>query len=119
MSREDHIKRGDVLDALAKGLGLTLTALVKRIEAIPAVQPVSNSLTLPEYVEVCPVCNGAGEYEQTYTAGCGGGYYRSLGPCECCTEKGRGYWKGCGYVYKETGLPIPRSVWEQIKQLNT
>lgn len=67
---------------------------------------------LPTYVEVCGICDGKGEYEQTYTAGCGGGYYRSSGPCWKC---GKGEpWKGVGYVYKATGEPVPQSVLNQI-----
>lgn len=41
-------------------------------------------MALPEYVIDCPLCEGKGEYKQTYTAGCGGGYYQSMGPCEMC-----------------------------------
>lgn len=70
-------------------------------------------MALPEYVIDCPLCEGKGEYKQTYTAGCGGGYYQSMGPCEMC---GPGcYPKGPGLVYKETLKPVPKSVIEQIK----
>lgn len=68
---------------------------------------------LPDYVEKCSWCNGTGQYEQTYTAGCGMGYFRSLGPCERC---GKGdSWKGVGYVYKATGQPVGASVVAQIE----
>ncbi len=38
--------------------------------------------------KVCAACAGRGEREQTYTAGCGGGYYRSMGPCDSCEATG-------------------------------
>lgn len=70
-------------------------------------------MALPEYIKICPLCDGAGEYRQTYTAGCGRGYYQSMGPCSMC---GPGEaWKGAGYVYKATNKPAPRSVVEQIR----
>ena len=37
---------------------------------------------------VCPVCKGAGEYRQTYTAGCGMGSYQSTGSCDWCEGEG-------------------------------
>ena len=30
---------------------------------------------------LCFACSGRGQYNQTYTAGCGGGYFQSMGPC--------------------------------------
>lgn len=33
---------------------------------------------------VCPLCEGKGKREQMFTAGCGGGYFRSMGECEYC-----------------------------------
>ena len=38
----------------------------------------------------CEVCKGAGQYEQTYTIGCGMGSHQSLGKCAWCD--------GVGYV---------------------
>lgn len=38
--------------------------------------------------ELCGICNGAGEYKQMYTAGCGGGYYHSVGMCDHCEGEG-------------------------------
>ncbi len=38
--------------------------------------------------EICTICDGAGQYVQTYTAGCGMGYYRSMGRCDWCAGKG-------------------------------
>lgn len=38
--------------------------------------------------KLCGMCDGAGEYRQTYTAGCGGGYYSSMGDCEYCGGTG-------------------------------
>lgn len=37
--------------------------------------------------KLCEVCKGAGEYEQTYIVGCGGGSYRSVGRCDWCKKK--------------------------------
>lgn len=71
-------------------------------------------ITLPEYIRICPACDGKGEYNQMYTAGCGGGYYHSTGPCDLCKPQGSGRWKGQGYVYKATLLPVPDSVLIQM-----
>lgn len=45
---------------------------------------------LPEgfRAKVCFACEGHGECEQLYTAGCGGGYYRSKGRCDWCAGTG-------------------------------
>lgn len=67
---------------------------------------------LPEYVKKCPMCDGAGQYEQTYNAGCGMGYFKSLGPCAMCGDGDP--WRGVGYVYKATGKPVGASVLAQI-----
>jgi hypothetical protein len=37
---------------------------------------------------ICHLCNGEAQFEQTYTAGCGGGYYKSMGPCYRCERMG-------------------------------
>lgn len=71
-------------------------------------------ITLPEYVEPCWACDGAGEREQSYTAGCGMGYYRTTGPCDHCRPRGSRHYNGQGYVYKETGTPVPDSVLIQM-----
>jgi hypothetical protein len=63
---------------------------------------------LPEYVHKCSWCDGAGQYRQTYTVGCGGGSYRTMGSCDNCD--------GIGLVYFDGG-PVPPSVIDQI--LNT
>lgn len=55
--------------------------------------------------QVCPICDGKGEYEQTFRAGCGGGYYRSGGDCAYCQETG---------MVIITGHPAPVSVVEQV-----
>lgn len=58
---------------------------------------------------ICGWCNGEGSYEQTYTAGCGGGYYRSYGGCDWC--------KGAGLVIKGAHFPeaaAPESVVNQV-----
>ena len=74
--------------------------------------PVPTEL-LPEYVEICSWCSGTGQTRQTYTAGCGGGYYRANGPCERCSAPGQ--YAGIGLVFKSTGAPVGASVVEQIK----
>lgn len=68
---------------------------------------------LPKYVQVCGWCQGKGEYEQTYTAGCGGGLFRSMGPCDHCKHPSSGFHKGLGYVMKD-GSEVPLSVINQI-----
>jgi hypothetical protein len=80
-------------------------------------------MKLPEYVRVCGFCEGTGEYKQMYTAGCGGGYYHSMGPCDNCQQEGKSsYHNGAGYVYKgDTRVRykgVPDSVLNQIKRMN-
>jgi hypothetical protein len=58
---------------------------------------------LPEYVEICALCDGAGIYEQTYSAGCGMGYYRANGECEWC--KGLGIRYARSDSYRDPVLP--------------
>lgn len=41
-----------------------------------------------DYLEKCPSCDGNGRYRQTYTAGCGQGYFTMNGPCDRCQETG-------------------------------
>lgn len=41
-----------------------------------------------DYLVTCEMCAGNGEYEQTYTAGCGGGYFRMKGRCDYCAGTG-------------------------------
>lgn len=41
-----------------------------------------------DYLVTCYFCSGNGEYEQTYTAGCGGGYFRMKGICDHCGGAG-------------------------------
>lgn len=53
---------------------------------------------------ICPQCNGEGQYSQMYTAGCGGGYFRSMGGCDYC--EGHGLLQG--------SKPAPASVVEQV-----
>lgn len=77
----------------------------------PDYDPQTNHLAhpelVPEYAEPCGVCEGSGEYPQTYTAGCGMGTYRHRGPCDYCRET--------GLLYRGTLKPPPDSVLEQIK----
>lgn len=37
---------------------------------------------------VCPSCEGEGRRDQTYTAGCGGGYFSMKGGCDWCDGTG-------------------------------
>lgn len=53
---------------------------------------------------ICGVCDGRGEYRQIYTAGCGGGYFKSMGACDYCD--GTGLMQG--------RAPAPASVREQV-----
>lgn len=53
---------------------------------------------------VCEICDGRGEYKQTYTHGCGRGYYSSMGSCDYCD--GTGLLQG--------SRPAPDSVREQV-----
>ncbi|MCW3783563.1 hypothetical protein [Defluviimonas salinarum] len=71
---------------------------------------------LPDYVRRCGACDGAGEYPQRYTAGCGMGYYTSMGRCDVCRDPDDGSnWKGVGLLYRDTGKPVPKSVVIQIE----
>lgn len=74
-------------------------------------------MDLPEYIEICPVCVGLGEYKQTYTAGCGMGTYRSVGPCSYCKNPNV-FMRGLGYRMKD-GSEVPLSVINQMDHLMT
>lgn len=52
-------------------------------------------------VTECPICDGEGRREQTYTVGLGA-YYRSKGPCSFCHET--------GLVYSDYGTAVSESV---------
>lgn len=59
--------------------------------------------------KVCPVCDGHGQYRQTYNAGCGMGTYQSMGGCDHCD--------GTGLVWKSAngwGKAAPESVRNQV-----
>ena len=75
-------------------------------------------MKLPALVSVCPACEGKGQTKQTYTAGCGMGYYSALGPCYICSRPGLDTWEGPGYVYKGTCTGVPLSVEAQIRVMN-
>lgn len=70
----------------------------------------SDQLVLPSAVEACAICKGHGSYTQLYNAGCGGGYYESIGPCDYCDE--------VGFRYKLSGDPVGDSIIAQIITLN-
>jgi len=38
--------------------------------------------------EICSLCEGEGQYMQSYTNGCGGGYSRMRGGCDFCNSTG-------------------------------
>jgi len=67
-----------------------------------------SNVVLPEYVKACTVCEGEGRYVQSYNAGCGGGFFSSLGECDYC--------EGTGLIMKQTGVSAPLSVVNQIEQ---
>lgn len=70
---------------------------------------------IPEYISRCGLCDGAGEYDQSYTAGCGMGRYHTLGPCHHC---GGSYGiRGSGFVYDETGKAVGDSVLAQLETI--
>ena len=73
-------------------------------------------MKLPEYLELCPVCNGKGEYRQMYTAGCGGGYFKMMGPCNTCKHSSK-LMEGLGYRMKN-GNEVPKSVINQVEVMN-
>jgi hypothetical protein len=70
-------------------------------------------LKLPEYVEVCRLCKGRGQYEQAYCDV----PIRMTGPCDLCYQKD-GMMCGTGLVYTATGKPAPISVLAQVALMN-
>jgi len=72
-----------------------------------------NHLELPDDVEVCPICRGKGLYMQTYTAGCGGGYFRMEGPCDYCRSSWQ-FGAGLGYIMKNRN-PVPEFIFRHIQ----
>lgn len=58
---------------------------------------------LPADVVICSMCDGAGVYEQTYTAGCGMGYYQADGRCGWCQGLGIRY--ATADSYRDPVLP--------------
>ena len=90
------------------GLIATHMHLVKTMERTEVL--AGEPLILPTNVEPCHGCGGEGRREQTYTVGCGGGYYRSKGRCDYCD--------GWRYVYKDTGKHVSESVLSQISSMN-
>lgn len=43
----------------------------------------------PDFIaEICPVCMGHGQHEQTYTLGCDLGYIKMMGVCDWCNGTG-------------------------------
>ncbi len=67
------------------------------------VKPIAE-LDTPELVCACPYCKGEGEYVQSYLEG------RFTGPCQIC--------KGARFVYRSSGVPVPKSVRAQIETMN-
>ena len=61
-----------------------------------------------DHVMRCPICDGKGEHEQVYNAGCGRGYYKTTGPCSMCDK--------FGWIYRSTYRPVTSSVYSQIQE---
>lgn len=59
---------------------------------------------LPETVEACAHCKGAGEYEQRYIESL------CFDPCFAC--------KGAQWIYRDSREPVPESVRNQIAVRN-
>lgn len=70
-------------------------------------------LILPEYIDVCRLCKGAGGYVQKYCDV----PIAIDGPCPICNLK-NGWMIGTGLVYKETGEAAPISVLAQVVNMN-
>lgn len=70
-------------------------------------------MNLPEYLKVCPVCQGKGKYEQKYNAGCGMGHIQ--GPCDYCDVDY--LYDGVGVLYTDNKR-IPKSVYEHLKNMS-
>jgi hypothetical protein len=75
-----------------------------------------NITRLPPFLKICGCCEGAGHYLQTYTAGCGGGYYQSRGACEYCSRAGEAFC-GPGLRY-QNGEKVTDSIIAQVLTLN-
>jgi DnaJ-class molecular chaperone len=75
-------------------------------EAEHAVRLKQGLAALPRgfVAEICWACHGRGEREQTFTAGCGGGYYKIHAGCDYCD--------GTGLLQGDK--PAPASVREQV-----
>lgn len=63
-----------------------------------------------DYIKTCTMCGGEGEYPQTYTAGCGGGYFTMNATCHGCDGAG---------IRKTNNEKVPTSVLLQIEQRRT
>ena len=48
----------------------------------------ADLITNMDYLTTCDMCGGDGAYNQTYTAGCGGGYFTMKGTCDHCAGAG-------------------------------
>lgn len=53
---------------------------------------------------ICPLCDGHGQYRQVYNNGCGMGMSRSMGGCDYCGKLG----------LIQTNKPAPLSVMHQV-----
>ena len=71
---------------------------------------------LPEFLQVCPLCKGAGSYDQVYTAGCGMGTFTSKGSCEMCGKNET--YCGPGFVYAGSGAVVTESIIAQVLTMN-
>jgi hypothetical protein len=71
-------------------------------EAIKLPGPPPKWLQIPEYIMVCDACGGNGKEKEGYKA------------CWKCKRENGMIYQGVGYVYRETGEPVPDSVLNQI-----
>lgn len=71
-------------------------------------------LRLLDHVEVCPICDGLGAYDQRFREG------RFISTCDYCREPGHTYAMGpaAGLVYKGTRTGVPESVIAQVLNQN-
>jgi len=63
-------------------------------------------MALPEYVKICPLCEGYGYWPSP------------VEQCHMCRVPGR-YAKGQGYIYPATVKPVPDSVLAQIENTDS
>lgn len=82
-----------------------------------AIAPLLAITKLPDFVRICGMCKGAGQYQQSYYIGINPDrpYSSMRGPCEVCADNSM--CEGPGFVY-QTGAKVPDSVIAQVLTLN-